>query len=56
MGRGDEERDATTRDRQRTGPMVEAGRGGGAGVRVMVVGIKRNGPLDGITLVLKRSR
>ena len=33
-GRGEEEHDATTWDRQGTGLPVEAGRGGGAGVRM----------------------
>ena len=46
-----EERDATTRYRQGTGPPVKAGRGGG-GVRLMESGRVRKVPLDCITLGL----
>ena len=43
---------ATTQDRQVTGPPVEASRGGGAGVRLMEAGRGRKGPLDGRDLGL----
>ena len=45
-GWGGKERDATNRYQKGTGPPVEAGRGGGAVVRVMEAVRRRKGPFD----------
>ena len=50
-GQGEEEHDATTRDRQGTGPSVEDGNGGEpASVRLREEGRRSKVPSDGITL------